>query len=367
MFFLRHLNTLEALVILSIIVIIIAYLIWRYIKKFNNQQLEHYKVDDKKQVQQAMDLIVKSLRIPALVMSEEGSLVSFNDAFEKEISDNAKKYIKSKNYIVDFINDDVENRRLERDINGKSYYIDADVIDNDLFSGVILIYNDISEILDFSLKQENFIRDIKHEINTPITAIQGLSDLLVDNKIEDPQEQRKALKTIRNEAHRMSTLVKTLSDEIKNDTIMSEVSLDEVFNDLKLIYKDTDIHMRFSNFVEQPIITNENIIKQILINLIDNAIKFTANGRITVSALHLKETINITVVDTGQGMSEDQINHIFERFYKSDKSRSNADGFGLGLSIVKNLVSKIDGRIEVDSREAKGSTFSLIIPYNIEK
>jgi two-component system phosphate regulon sensor histidine kinase PhoR len=124
------------------------------------------------------------------------------------------------------------------------------------------------------------------------------------------------------------------------------------------------IQMKFPSTQVAPFKCNMNRMKQLLINLLDNAIKYTENGTITIDCKQEDEKLVITVEDTGIGMEEEHLERIFERFYRVDKGRSRKmGGTGLGLSIVKHIVELYNGTIQVDSKLGVGTKFTIRFPY----
>lgn len=219
--------------------------------------------------------------------------------------------------------------------------------------------------------RQQFISDVSHEFQTPLTAIQGFATILKNEKITDEQRQKYA-DIIIFHSKRLSTLSKNMlqltlleGEDVKLET--SEFSLIEQLNrvietqDTLAMNKNIEIEFLIPKN-DIRIVADEARLEQVWINLINNAVKYTnENGVVTVKVKKSSKEIEVSIEDTGVGMSQEAISHIFERFYRQDKSRS-VEGNGLGLSIVKRIVDLHQGTIDVYSREDGGSQFIVKIP-----
>ena len=232
--------------------------------------------------------------------------------------------------------------------------------------------------------RQQFISDVSHEFQTPLTAIQGFATILKNEKLPDEQRQKYA-DIILFHSKRLSTLSKNMlqltildGEDVKLE--MSEFSLSE---QLKRVV-ETQLGLASSKNIEIEMNLPKNDVmiegdearlEQVWINLVNNAIKYTNDdGVVTISVKKTTKDVEVSIEDTGVGMSKEAISHIFERFYRQDKSRS-VEGNGLGLSIVKRIVDLHQGVIDVSSREDGGSRFTVklpqartfYIPLNIKK
>ncbi|MEG0276893.1 MAG: HAMP domain-containing sensor histidine kinase [Coprobacillus sp.] len=219
--------------------------------------------------------------------------------------------------------------------------------------------------------RQQFISDVSHEFQTPLTAIQGFATILKNEKLKDEQREKYA-DIIVFHSKRLSTLSKNMlqltileGEDIKLE--LTEFSLTEqikrvVETQLSLaLSKEIEIEL---NLPKNDIVieADEARLEQVWINLVNNAIKYTnENGVVTIDVKKTTKEIEVSIEDTGVGMSKEAISHIFERFYRQDKSRS-VEGNGLGLSIVKRIVDLHNGNIDVRSREDGGSTFTVRLP-----
>ncbi len=223
--------------------------------------------------------------------------------------------------------------------------------------------------------QKRFVADVSHELRTPLTTIQGNVQLLRRGAAADPEARRETLADIEAEVARMSRLVADLLFLARMDAgvelDVAPVELDTLVLD---VYRQAQImgdgvEVRLGHEDQAVIQGDADRLRQLLLNLVDNALKYTPpGGRVTLS-LHKKESwVQVVVADTGLGIPPEDllpgplgVPVIFERFYRADPARSPG-GTGLGLSIVHWIVQAHGGRIEVESRVGQGSTFTVWLP-----
>jgi Signal transduction histidine kinase len=219
--------------------------------------------------------------------------------------------------------------------------------------------------------RQQFISDVSHEFQTPLTAIQGFATILKNEKISDEQRQKYA-DIIVFHSKRLSTLSKNMLQLtlLEGEDVTLDVSKFSLIEQLNRVVETQDNFALSKNIeIEYKVPKNdiqieadESRLEQVWINLLNNAIKYTnENGVVTVSVKKTMKVIEVSIEDTGVGMSKEAISHIFERFYRQDKSRS-VEGNGLGLSIVKRIVDLHHGTIDVQSIEDGGSQFIVCLP-----
>jgi two-component system phosphate regulon sensor histidine kinase PhoR len=239
-------------------------------------------------------------------------------------------------------------------------------------SSVLLIFHNLTELRRLQWARQELIGNISHELLTPLASIKAAAETLSCGAIDDPDATQEFLARIEGEVDRLTQLVRELVELSRIETGESKLKLEPESIELIL----ADVITRFKPQAErsqieliselapelpQVVIDRERIC-QVLANLIHNAIKFTLlQGRVTVSARNQGDSVIVSVADTGVGISSDDLPHIFERFYKADKSHSG-EGTGLGLAIAKHIVQAHKGEIWAESEEGKGSIFSFTIP-----
>lgn len=240
-------------------------------------------------------------------------------------------------------------------------------------SGGVITLHDITSIRKLEKIRTEFVSNVTHELKTPLTSIRGFVETLRNGAIEDPSVAVKFLEIIDIEAERLHMLINDILqlseiESTKNDENIQENNLTEIINEVKLILDSSarkkGIKLEVDVVENIPLLANKDRIKQMLINLIDNAIKYNIeNGSVFIKAVKTNGKTVISVKDTGIGIDEKHHSRIFERFYRVDKGRSrNMGGTGLGLSIVKHIVNLYNGDIRVVSNPGQGSEFIIQLP-----
>ena len=220
--------------------------------------------------------------------------------------------------------------------------------------------------------QRQFVSDASHELKTPLASIKLLSDSILQNDM-DADTMREFVSDIGNESDRLTRMTQkllTLSKADAQTTCEHEVvdlgeTVRRVFRMLVPLADRTQIQLTASLDRGCYVLSMEDDAYQIIFNLVENGIKYNhAGGSVHVTARHTQDEAELLVEDTGMGIPQDAIEHIFERFYRVDKARSRqAGGSGLGLSIVHELVERNFGTIEVSSKEGEGTKFTVRMPY----
>jgi heavy metal sensor kinase len=218
--------------------------------------------------------------------------------------------------------------------------------------------------------QQRFVADVSHELRSPLTAIRGNLDLLRRGAVAETISPQTALAAIDSEASRMQRLVQDLlllaqadaGVQIQKQPVELDSLLLDVYHQTKLT--TTSVKLALGAWDQVQITGDPDRLKQLFINLIDNAIKYTpAGGEVTLSLGRDGTMACVSVADTGIGIPEKDLPHIFDRFYRVDKARTREQGgTGLGLSISKWIVDQHNGKIEVQSQVGKGTTFTVWLP-----
>ncbi|MEH7122768.1 ATP-binding protein [Bacillus sp. JJ1532] len=250
---------------------------------------------------------------------------------------------------------------------------------NDVWKGVLLVFHDITDIKKLEQVRKDFVANVSHELKTPITSIKGFSETLLDGAMEDKQSLEAFLKIILQESDRLQSLVHDLLDLSKieqqnfNLSIQSyniADTLEEVIAILDQKAAEREISLMIEKENDPILIEGDaDRLKQIFLNLINNAVTYTPNGgSVSISLKESQSKVFIKVADTGIGISKEEIPRIFERFYRVDKARSrNSGGTGLGLAIVKHLVEAHKGNVSVESKIGEGTTFFIELNKNLPK
>ncbi|MBY0124053.1 two-component system histidine kinase PnpS [Bacillus sp. S/N-304-OC-R1] len=242
---------------------------------------------------------------------------------------------------------------------------------NDVWKGVLLVFHDITDIKKLEQMRKDFVANVSHELKTPITSIKGFSETLLDGAMEDKESLEAFLKIILQESDRLQSLVHDLLDLSKIEQQSFNLSikqynisdtLEEVLAILKQKAVEREIHITLEKGNDPILIeADADRLKQIFLNLINNALTYTpSGGRISINLSESKTKVFIKIKDTGIGIDKEEIPRIFERFYRVDKARSrNSGGTGLGLAIVKHLIEAHKGEISVESKIGEGTIFFI--------
>ena len=245
--------------------------------------------------------------------------------------------------------------------------------ENDRPAGVIVVIQDITEHVKLDSMRKRFVADVSHELKTPITSIMGYADTLLENDV-DEEFSKKFLGRISTEAQRMSRLVSDLLTLSRYDT--SKVKIEKTEFDLgelvKYTYEGLDLEMKKKKQSGECFVTSDvplvyadkNGIERVVLNIMTNAIKYTPEeGNIKVYVGCVYNDAYIKIIDTGIGIPKDDLDKIFERFYRVDKARTREmGGTGLGLSIAKEILDQNDGMIDIKSEAGKGTEVVIRIP-----
>lgn len=239
---------------------------------------------------------------------------------------------------------------------------------------ILLVLHDITQLRQLERIRSDFVANVSHEIKTPVTAIHGFAETLVDGACLDPERAMEFSRIIYRESERLHRIVSELLDLARIES--GQVSLELVPTDIVQVVQETvhsldhraqkaDLKLETEG-AEAPVWAraDKDRLQQVLVNLIVNAINNTpAGGEITVTVRKECDEVKVAVTDTGRGIAPEVLPRIFERFYRVDKARSReAGGTGLGLAIVKHIVEAHGGSIRVESEPGRGSIFTLYLP-----
>ena len=225
-------------------------------------------------------------------------------------------------------------------------------------------------------RQRQFPADASHELRTPLAVIEAEATLAL-GKPRSPEIYQQSLDSITQEVSYMSSILEKLlmlarADAGREQLVFSTVNLKQLISgiipDIDLLARDKGIRLEAGTLADLSVKGDETKLKQLLLNLLDNAIKYTPDGSISLSLTEEENHAVTTVADTGIGIPAEHISRIFERFYRVDKARSRSEhGTGLGLSIVKFIVEAHGGKIVIASEPGKGSTFRVFLPLAPEE
>ncbi|MBY0029819.1 ATP-binding protein [Priestia megaterium] len=273
----------------------------------------------------------------------------------------------------------LEMEKVTREVAKGKFYNKVDVSSNDEVGSLALAINDLGQELErYRNRQRDFFANISHDLRTPISYIKGYTQVIYDKLYTDEKEKEQYLSIIINEVNQLNVLIDDLFELSKIEGGQLELYLNWIniqeliegcLNKITLKAKQKNIQLSIELKDNIPYIYTDGArLEQLLMNILENAIRYNKlNGHVEIKGWIEKKRVHLSVEDTGIGIAEEDLPYIFERFYKTDKSRSNRVGStGLGLSIVKHLVLLLEGEIKVKSTLHKGTTFLITLPYKIK-
>ena len=241
--------------------------------------------------------------------------------------------------------------------------------------GALLTIHDLTRLRQIETTRKEFVSNVSHELRSPISSIRAMLETLEDGAIDDKEVANDFLKRMQKDVERMTSMVDNLLELSRIESGQEVVNMGPV--DLELIVQEAiEIVKRGSGFPESNInmvseiqsgirvVAQSNKLSQILVNLLQNSVKFTPNnGLIVIRSMVANKQVFVYVEDNGSGIAPEHLPHVFERFYKVDRARRDG-GSGLGLAIVKHLVQAHGGDVDVTSEEGEGSVFSFTLPLS---
>lgn len=236
-------------------------------------------------------------------------------------------------------------------------------------TGVVGLFKDMSEMERLERTRREYVANVSHELRTPLTAVRGLLEPLADGLVTDEADRQRYYRIMLKEVVRLSRLI---TDMLQLSRLQAgteymelvEVDINEILSDVRQSYAQEaaqhGITLNLEASALPHVVTDPDRIEQILVILLDNAMRYTPEGGTVTIAGEDGPRVAVSVRDTGVGIPEKDIPHVFDRFYKVDKSRKEG-GTGLGLSIARNIIQKLGETISVESKPGFGATFRFSI------
>lgn len=322
--------------------------------------------------------IVGSIPFPMLLMDQFGNIVMHNNLseisldmpFQDDLSYLNNNFVRP---ISEFIKDAfILEKPLDKimKVNGVEYQgLSVPVTAKKKYSGCLILFQDISKTLEGEKIQKRFIADASHELKTPIAVIKGMVEILNREDFDDEVTRVEFMEQIEVEINRLDVLVKDLLQ-------LSRLSMSNPILERKKVNLCDIIRKTIASLEKQAekkglsivcdfqcqdeVFCDPGKMQQVILNLLSNAIKYSDTGTITLRTKNASPYYILEVEDQGAGLNEQQLSHIFERFYRVDDDRSRkSGGSGLGLPIVKGIIDAHGGKLEVHSTPGKGTTFSI--------
>jgi len=242
---------------------------------------------------------------------------------------------------------------------------------------VVCVFHDITELRRLETIRRDFVANVSHELKTPLSSIKGYAETLLDGALEDQEHARGFVETIHRQADHLAKLINDLLDlarieagkmELRPVPLNLQEIIPQIIQTLRPLWEAKGLRVRFEALPSlPPTLADPGAVRQILSNLLDNAIKFTPqDGQITVRTSNQIDHLLIEVKDSGIGISSSDLPRIFERFYRATAGAPRSpESTGLGLAIVKHLVLAQGGQVWAESELGRGSTFYVSLPLAV--
>jgi two-component system phosphate regulon sensor histidine kinase PhoR len=243
--------------------------------------------------------------------------------------------------------------------------------------GTLVVFNDVTQLRRLENMRRDFVANVSHEIKTPLTAIKGFVETLLQGNVDQAEENERFLGIIQKHVDRLNSIIEDLlalsrieqegeSKEINSRKVKIEAIFQAAIQLCRSKAEEKNIRIDLDCEKETAAVLDPTLIEQAVVNLLDNAIKYSEPQSTVLLKTHRQNSeLIISVQDHGIGIAQKHLPRLFERFYRVDKARSrNMGGTGLGLAIVKHIAQVHGGRIQVESKLGEGSRFSIHLPQN---
>lgn len=245
--------------------------------------------------------------------------------------------------------------------------------------GAAAVLHDITREKEVSQMKNDFVSHVSHELKTPLASITAYSEMLVDGEADDEETRKEFYSVIQNQAKRLNRLIEDILNTSRIESGLIKVSkepaslamlIEEQMQMIRSYAEDKNIKVSGQKpIVFDQVRVDKDMISQVIVNLLSNAIKYTPAGgsvRIETEVDETAHLARVSVIDTGVGIPEDELDRVFEKFYRVQANNKQAKGTGLGLNLVKQIVEKVhNGRVFVTSKVGQGSTFGFELPLAV--
>lgn len=343
-----------------------------------------------------IEVILSSMEEGILAVDKDEKIISLNRAAEKIFGVKSRdaqgksiqEAIRNRTF-HDFISDVIKgNEPVEKEITlypGEEKFINGHgtrlVDTNGKEIGALIVLNDVTRLKRLENIRRDFVANVSHEIKTPVTAIKGFVETLKDVGVDSEEESERFLTIISKHVNRLEAIIDDLLQlsRLEKDTESGDEILLEKANVLNIIETAIQVcspvaeakQIKFNITCEKELAAKVNapLLEQAVVNLLDNAVKYSENNtKVHVNAYKKEDMLYIEVSDEGRGIEKEHLPRLFERFYRVDKARSRQQGgTGLGLAIVKHIIHAHRGSVSVESSPGKGSTFTIRLPKVFNK
>lgn len=322
--------------------------------------------------------VLRSMVDGVIMIDADGKIVVTNPPAEHFLSDCSFEHPDSPEPIFPIYQWVFENAQavnVDVPVQGRIWSIVmAPLYDRDQIRGAVAVLRDVTEERKLDKLRKDFLANVSHELRTPLSMLQGYSEAIVDDIAASPEEHKELAQIIYDESVRMTKLVNELLDlarmeaghvELHREMIVLRPYLERILRKFSNLARERQIRLQLDLQTRlESIHVDPDRLEQVLINLIDNALRHTPVGGLVVIRVSGNNPVHFEVSDTGSGIPQEDLPFVFERFYKADKARTRgrAGGTGLGLAIAKNIVEAHGGVITVQSKTGEGTTFTIQLP-----
>ncbi len=333
---------------------------------------------------QQLTTILASMAEGVMVLDSKGKIILTNKAFRTifRLQDDPvghtpieiiRNPMVAKSLMEGLQSETLVNKEISLTVPGTKIirFMSAPLLKGETPIGLVTVFHDITDIRAMEQVRKDFVANVSHELRTPLTTVQGFAETLLDGAVEDKDIADRFIRNIYTQTRRMTALVQDLLclAQIESGKIQMKFEMTDIRSVIKSS-KETLVDKAQKQNVpivlelpQEPAIfpLDTRYFSQALINLMDNAVKFSRSANpVTVQLMEVSDGLEIRVIDKGYGIPSEDLPRIFERFYRVDKSRSTeTEGTGLGLSIVKHIIESHHGTVRVESELGKGTTFIL--------
>jgi len=242
--------------------------------------------------------------------------------------------------------------------------------------GVVAAMHDVTREKEISQMKNDFVSHVSHELKTPLASIMAYSEMLSDGEADDEQTRKEFYSVIQNQAKRLNRLIEDILNvsriesgliKINKVPVSLTILIEEQLQMIKSYAEEKNIEIIGQKpIVFDQVYADKDMISQVIVNLLSNAIKYTRPGgsvRIKTEVDEIAGLARVSITDTGVGIPENELGHLFEKFYRVEANKNVAKGTGLGLNLVKQILEKVhNGRVFVESKVGVGSTFGFELP-----
>jgi two-component system phosphate regulon sensor histidine kinase PhoR len=247
---------------------------------------------------------------------------------------------------------------------------------NQQVCGLVAVLHDITREKEISQMKNDFVSHVSHELKTPLASITAYSEMLVDGEANDDQTRKEFCSVIQNQAKRLNRLIEDILNisriesgltKIEKKPVSLTILIEEQLQMIRNYAEEKNIEVVAQTpIVYDQVYADKDMISQVIVNLLSNAVKYTPSGgtvKIETMVDEIARLAQVTITDTGVGIPKDEIEHVFDKFYRVGANKSQAKGTGLGLNLVKQIIEKVHGgRVFVVSEPGVGSTFGFEVP-----